>query len=261
MSPSRQRPTVATVNAQTNQLAYDDLTRDPQDVIAGLRAALLDGQPWLPALLAAIKRWRVPHEVVDERHFYYLVGGEAFDWLLLAERLLEAVAELVPEEEREALLFAGESAFPLDSETLKREIGPVKYRAHLNFLYGVTVEEALQLSVEEDVNKELRCRAWVFDPRLDESVFHRIYLKSRDNLLAAFREQRKLPHGTKISFPELKEFTYWLFKYRLAQCDRAKVAADTRRGLAQLAKLDSIRHHAPSVSTTEAPPDFIDIRM
>jgi hypothetical protein len=261
LSPWYRRHTVATVNAQTSQLAYDDLTRDPQDVIAGLRAALLAGEPWLPALLAAIKRWRVPHEVVDERHYYYLVGSEAFDWMLLAERLLEAVADLVPENEREALLFAGQSAYPLDAATLKREIGPVKYRAHLNFLYGVTVEEALQLSVEEEINKELRCRAWGFDRRLDESVYHRIYLKSRDDLLAAFREQRNLPHGTQITFPELKEFTYWLFKYRLAQCDRAKVAADTRRGLAQLAKLDNVRHGAPSVSATDTPPDFIDIRL
>ncbi len=30
---------------------------------------------------------------------------------------------------------------------------------------------------------------------------------------------------------ELKEFTYWLFKYRMLHCDKAKVASDTRKGL------------------------------
>ncbi len=252
---------MAAVNVETNQLAYDDLTRDPQDVIAELRAALLAGRPWFPALLAAIKRWRVPHELVDQRHFYYLIGGEAFDWLLLAERLLDAVGDLVPETEREALLFCGLPPELLDAEGFKHGIGPAKYRAHLNFLYGITVEEALQLSVEEDVNKEIRCRAWGFDPRLDETVFHRIYLKSKEELLSTFRDQRKLPQGSQITLPELKEFTYWLFKYRLRQCDRAKVAADTRRGLMQLTRLDALRQRPASVSAEEMPAEFFDISL
>jgi hypothetical protein len=33
---------------------------------------------------------------------------------------------------------------------------------------------------------------------------------------------------------ELKEFTYWLFKYRLRQSDKAKVASDTKKALGQL---------------------------
>jgi hypothetical protein len=239
-------------------LTYDDLTRDPQEVIATLRAAIEAGQPWLTALLAAVQRWRVPHEVVEGRHFYYLIGGEAFDWLLLAERLLDAVADLVPEEERLALLFEGRASAPLDAETLKRSFGPAKHRAHLNFVYGVLVEQALQLAVEEEIHKEIRCRAWGFDPRLDESLYQRIYLKGRDELLRAFREQRSLPHGRQITFSELKEFTYWLFKYRVNQCDPAKVAADTRRGLTQLARLDSIRNRAASLPEQDAPIEAIE---
>jgi hypothetical protein len=246
---------------ETNELTYDDLTRDPGEVIAGLRAALQAGRPWFPALLAAVQRWRVPHEVVDGRHYYYLIGGEAFDWLLLAERLFEAVADLVPEEERAALIFEGRTPEPLDGEALKRAIGPAKYRAHLNYLYGVTVEEALQLSVEEDVHKEIRCRAWGFDTRTDESVFQRIYLKHREELLQAFREQRNLPQGDQISLSELKEFTYWLFKYRVRQCDRAKVASDTRRGLAQLARLDGLRRRTPGLLPDDPPADIIDVAL
>ncbi|GAJ03845.1 unnamed protein product, partial [marine sediment metagenome] len=30
------------------------------------------------------------------------------------------------------------------------------------------------------------------------------------------------------------EFTYWLFKYRLNHCDKARVASDTKKGLEQL---------------------------
>ncbi|MHB8573813.1 MAG: hypothetical protein ACYDCQ_00635 [Dehalococcoidia bacterium] len=245
--------------AETAQLVYDDLTRDPDEVIARLRADLLGGATWLPALLAAVKRWRVPHEQLDGRHYYYLIGGEAFDWLLLAERLLDAVADLVPADEREALIFDGVAPTGLDAGALKQAFGPVKYRAHLNFLYGVMVEEGLQLSVEEDVHKELRCRAWGFDLRTDESVFQRIYLKSHDALLTEFREQRSLPNTDTISFSERKEFTYWLFKYRVRQCDRAKVAADTRRGLTKLAQLDALRKREVATVPAEMPGEVIDI--
>src|SRR6266851_3947842 len=205
---------VEKMSTETSELVYDDLTRAPDDVIARLRDELETGTPWPAALLDAVRRWRVPHEVVDGRHYYYLIGGEAFDWLLLAERLLDAVADLVPADEREALIFGGSTPPGIDAETMKQAIGSAKYRAHLNFLYGVTVEEALQLSVEDDVHKEIRCRAWGFDQRVDESVFQRVYLKSHTELLEQFREQRNLPHGDSISFSELKEFTYWLFKYR-----------------------------------------------
>jgi hypothetical protein len=244
----------------TDQIVYDDLTRDPGEVIAGLRAALQQGNLWFPALLAAVRRWRTPYECLNGRHYYYLIGGEAFDWLLLAERLLDAVADLVPEDERMALLFDGTPPMRLESDVFKRAMGPAKYRAHLNFLYGVMVEEALQLSVEEDVHKEVRSRAWAFDPRCDETVFQRIYLKTREELLTTFREQRSLPNGQVLTFTELKEFTYWLFKYRLRQCDRAKIASDTRRGLTQLARLDSIRRRPPSVPEDDVPADIIDIR-
>src|SRR5205807_1133930 len=161
-------------------------------------------------------------------------------------------------EDRESLIFGAGPLPGVDDETLKRAFGPAKYRAHLNFLYGVTVEEALQLSVEDDVHKEIRCRAWGLDQRVDESVFQRIYLKSHTELLEQFREQRNLPHGDSISFSELKEFTYWLFKYRLRQCDRAKVASDTRRGLAKLAQLDSLRRREVATVPADAPAEVLD---
>jgi hypothetical protein len=42
---------------------------------------------------------------------------------------------------------------------------------------------------------------------------------------------------------EMHEFTYWLFRYRVRQCDGARVASDTRRGLVQLSHMQA-RHHS-----------------
>lgn len=225
----------------------------PGEIIAGLRRAVLGGEAWYPALLRAIAAWRLPAERVGERWYHYLVGGEAFDWLLLAERLTDAIADLIPPAERDALLFEGRAPRPMDEDAFRRLIGPAKHRAHLNYLYGVVVEEALQLSVEEDVHKEHRCRVWGADPRVDETAFERIYGRGKDELLRAFREERALAHGPVIALTELREFTYWLFKLRMHNVDPARVASDTRRGLAQLSRLELYRR--PAAAETDPPDD------
>lgn len=201
--------------------------------------AVGNGEDWFSALLEAIACWQAPEEVVDGRHYRYLIGGEAFDWLVLAERLCEAVDGAIPADEREALLFFGRPPRVLDDGEFKQAIGDVKHRAHLNFIYGVAVEEALQLTVEEEVLKERRSCVWNRGESLDHQVFERIYGHGRDELLAAFREERALPPGDQISYSDLKAFTYWLFKYRVNQSDPARVASDTRKALAKVSELEA----------------------
>ncbi|MEC9014746.1 MAG: hypothetical protein VYA78_09260, partial [Chloroflexota bacterium] len=57
------------------------------DVLLHLRMDLAAGVPWQKALLEAVGRWTTVEEVLDGREYRYLIQGEAFDWLLLAERL------------------------------------------------------------------------------------------------------------------------------------------------------------------------------
>lgn len=218
---------------------------DPE-AVEHLQRALGEGQHWFLALLEAIALWRPADEQVGERHYRYLIDGEAFDWLLLAERLLECIDGRVPAEEQEALTFFGRMPLYLDEACFREIIGEAKHRAHLNYLYGVTVEEALQLAVEEEVLKERRSRVWGGREPLDEVVCQRIYGRDRQELLGEFRSQRRLPNGDSMSFQELKEFTYWLFKYRLHRCDRARVASDTRKALAQLSWLEAARRRRGS---------------
>ncbi|MCH8900900.1 MAG: hypothetical protein IIC88_01215 [Chloroflexi bacterium] len=200
--------------------------------------ALEAGDDWFAALLEAIAHWETPEEVVDGRQYRYLIGGEAFDWLLLAERLCEAANGAIPADEREALLFFGRPPRELDADEFKQAIGASKHRAHLNYLYGVVVEEALQLVVEEEVLKERRSSLSDQDGSVEREVFERIYGCGRDELLTACREADAIPNGDEISYGELREFTYWLFKYRVRQNDPARVASDTRRALARVSQLE-----------------------
>ena len=50
-------------------------------------------------------------------------------------------------------------------------LGPTKYRAHLNFWYGVVVEEALQLSAEEEARKRHTARGYSDTEELVENAF------------------------------------------------------------------------------------------
>ena len=213
--------------------------RDPETLIARFRDDLRGGRRWWEALLGIVAVWEAGEEEVEGRRYTYLIGGEALDWLCIAERLCDAVAGdgLLPVGEVEELVVEGRLPVELTEAALRSALGPTKYRAHLNFLYGVRVEEALQLSVEEIVQKERRCWAAGHDARVDEDVFQRIYGGVRGALLGSFREELLRPHGDRISLSELKEFTYWLFKRRVATQDPARVASDTRRGMLTLSTL------------------------
>jgi hypothetical protein len=231
------------------------------EALEAFERALAGGVDWFDALLDAIARWETPEEEVDGRRYQYLIGGEAFDWLLLAERLCEVADGAIPAEEREALLFFGQPPRALDDAEFKRAIGDSKHRAHLNFLYGVAVEEALQVTVEEEVLKDLRaCGGWKSHQSLEPQVFQRVYGKSRAELLAAFRAERALLEADRLSYSDLRAFTYWLFKYRVNQSDPARVASDTRKALAQVSEMEAAaRRRAQFVASSgETPRTVVD---
>jgi hypothetical protein len=204
------------------------------EAIRHLEQAIIGGKHWYIALLEAIGLWTDGDETYNGRHYRYLLDGEAFDWLLLAERLCEAVDDLVPEEEKLALLFHGKPPIRLTTEKFKELIGSGKYHQYLNYFYGITVEEALILAVQEEVRKEKRTLGYKNEHNLINEVYQRIYGATKATLLKRFRREKDYPQLRSISLTELKEFTYWLFKYRLKQCDKARVASDTKKALEQL---------------------------
>ena len=216
---------------------YDQTTK-VEGLLARLREEVERGERhWFIAVLEGVGQWPLAEEEVNGCRYRYLIGGEAFDWLLLVERLCEALDDLTPEEEREALLVHGRFPTEVSEETFRRLLGAAKYRAHLNFRYGVQVEEALQLSVAQEVQKERLCRVWE-NGHIDDDVCSRIYGATRRELFARFQGGRGLS-GDSVSLGDLHEFTYWLFKHRVNNADPARVASDTRKGLAMLSRLQA----------------------
>ena len=231
MSPQANRTTRPPAKPAT------DLAEPVPAAAAHLKAAVRSGVPWHLALLESIGLWTLPEEVFQERTYQYLIRGEAFDWLLLAERLCAELDGIIPAEEREQLLFYGKLPEEVEPEVFRDGLGSTKHRAFLNYWYGVVVEEALQLAVEEDVRKRHLARCYSDSEDLVEEAFTHLYGDTRTTLFEEFRRQDKIPSRRSLALTDLKEFTYWLFKRRLSLWDPARVASDTKKGIRRLRQL------------------------
>jgi len=216
----------------------------PQDKDGGQRAAALAGDAraikhlkdevkagknWYTALLETINMWRSPEEEHNGERYLYLVGGQAFDWLRLAERLCDEINEAIPEDELVNLLFFDRPPIEIGEPEFKLALGPAKYRAYLNYLYGVLIEQALLLATIYEVRK---ASIMPLSPEEEAARAHRrIYQAELPDLLNAFQKEMKYPHRKSLTLTELKEFTYWLFRYRVKTSEKPRVASDTKKAL------------------------------
>jgi len=226
-------------------------TRDTQ-AIQELKSAIAEGKNWYVAVLEEIRFWSSLEEDYAGRHYQYLVGNEAFDWLALAERLCEELDGLVSEKERANLLFFGIPPIELSKDEFKNIIGDFKYQAHLNYFYGILVEKFLILAVTEEIRKKKRVLGLNNDNGVVDEAYQRIYGDTQFALLKQFRKERHYPQLRSISLSELNEFTYWLFKYRIKGRDKSCVASDTKKALTKLHGLLKLKakslHFSPSES-------------
>ena len=207
------------------------LTLADGEAIRHLKQAIASGKHWYIALLEAIGLWQAAEETVNGRSYRYLIADEAFDWLLLSERLCQEVDGLLPGEEKVALLFHGKPPLELATDEFKKLIGSHKYQRYLNYFYGITAEEALIQAVEDEVRKERRALGQGKERDTSDEAYRRIYGATQRELLRHFRCEKGYSQSRSIGLAELKEFTYWLFKYRLKNCDKARVASDTKKAL------------------------------
>ena len=224
-----------------------DLAQPVSAAVLHLRQSVETGVPWHEALLEAVGLWTLPTEVHRGRTYQYLILGEAFDWLLLAERLCGEIDGAIPQDDKEALLFTGRLPAEVSDDAFRDLIGSTKHRAHRNYWYGIVLEEALQLAVEEEVRKQHRARCYPDNEDLVENAFSILYGKSHQQAWELFLEECRpetvagdgaMGGARGWSLTNLKEFTYWLFKHRLHYWDPARVASDTRKAMLRLNALE-----------------------
>jgi len=202
------------------------------------------GDKWKLAVLEAIAAWPTAQEQIGDELYVYLIGGEAFDWQLLAKRLLrECETEIDPDVSwdwfSEPVLFAG-----FEESDFMRAVGVDKGRAHLSYFYGVTVEQSLVTAVEEEVtHRRVGAGRQLSDHSL-ELAYETLYGNTRDQLWEVFKLEAGVMlardgwrHRDEHTLGSEDAFTYWLFKLRMERSDPAKIASDTRKGLAKLERM------------------------
>jgi hypothetical protein len=224
------------------------------EAIESLQKEVSGGARWYQSLLRAIGLWASAEEQYNGRPYVYLIDGEAFDWLLLAERLTDTIDTMIPEKEREDLLFRGVSPLQLPASEVRELMGDKKYGMYLNYFYGITVEEALLLAVQVEVDKERHVQGIGYRVEIKDEAFRRIYDEDRDVLFEQFRKEKYLPHNASTSLDEMKQFTYWLFKYRLKRCEKARIASDTHKALTYLKRIWQLKGISPVLAVDLAPP-------
>ena len=219
----------------------DDTQRDDTPaILERLRLTAGITQPWDEAVLRAIGQWTLPSEIIAGHRWQYVIGGEALDWITLAHRLSAEIPDAIPPRDLEALLFCGRLPGAVDPERFRRLIGTYRYTAHLNYQYGVVVEEALQLAVEESVRKHHLALCYGDSAAIMRETYRHLYGDTEDALyrqFAAAAGEQQYDDGATLSLSGYREFTYWLFKRRIRKWHPARVASDTRRGLDKLREL------------------------
>ena len=171
----------------------DVLDSGTEETLRRFRESVKAGGDWTDALLDAIAEWTLAEESMDGREYRYLVAGEAFDWRLLAERIVLTAYDCLPPAERDRFLFQGETPRPLSDEDLRAAFGAVKHSAVTNFWYGVRVEEALLLAVEREIRKSRYGMGKTDDSKLDDLAHQRIYGEAPARPLASVRRVARGP--------------------------------------------------------------------
>ena len=211
--------------------------------IEHLKSSIYQGKFWIHSLLESMSMWTMPNELFRGDQYVYLLGGEAFDWLLLAQRLIEEIPDRIPNEDRDHLLLSCRPSFGIDEEEFRRYLGPHKYSAYLNYWYGIVVEEALIQCIEEENWKRIRSSGSQYSSYdvLDMS-FRQVYGLSEKELVSKFQgynRDKGYALDPYMNLSEWKEFTYWLFKYRVQNSEGARVASDTHKAIRYLEKMEA----------------------
>jgi hypothetical protein len=192
----------------------------------------------------------MPTEVFRRRRLHYLIGGEALDLLQVVERLGAEHPDGVDRAELRAFLFTGEPPVFVPVAEFAVSLGPIRYKAYLNYFYGITVEEALLHVAELELAK-----AHALDTSALQDPHVRIYDARLEELTDAFGQHRGRRVGERLTWTEFKQFTYWLFRYRLRTQLPARMASDTKKALDHLRALRGV---GPEGSPDPLRPDATD---
>jgi hypothetical protein len=109
---------------------------------------------------------------------------------------------------------------------LKTKISKTKLSQMRNYYYGIIIENFIYHY------KLIQYQKNTLDYiKQEESFYEEIYGKKLNLLYDQFISQAQITNRHKLNIHEYKKFCYWLFKYRIKNSDKAKMASETNLAL------------------------------
>ena len=126
-----------------------------------------------------------------------------------------------------------------DKFKLKELMPPRLYSAHLNYYYGVVVEQAIREIKRNDIEKEKNIISESSFDYIDNEIFNFLYGKAKLNLWKEYALNFRLKSKSyyvpnKIYCNESDNFDYWLSKKRILICTRELNASLLSRSIKYL---------------------------
>tara|TARA_B100000575_G_scaffold73886_1_gene57566 strand:+ start:351 stop:974 length:624 start_codon:yes stop_codon:yes gene_type:complete len=163
-----------------------------------------------------------------------LIFNESFNWKAVLLPILKIKYDL------ETIIDFYKETIKLGNQFKLKSLMPSRlYSAHLNYYYGVLVEQSIREIKRKDFEKEKNILSKSSFDSIDNEIFIFLYGKSKLNLWKEFSLNFRLKSKSyyvpsKIYCNESDNFDYWLSKRRILRCTRELNASLLSRGLEYL---------------------------
>ena len=163
-----------------------------------------------------------------------LIFNESFNWKAVLLPILKIKYDL------ETIIDFYNETIKLGNQFKLKSLMPSRlYSAHLNYYYGVLVEQSIREIKRKDFEKEKNILSKSSFDLIDNEIFIFLYGKSKLNLWKEFSLNFRLKSKSyyvpsKIYCNESDNFDYWLSKRRILRCTRELNASLLSRGLEYL---------------------------
>ena len=247
--------------------ATDESVNDPVEVLEQLSAST-DASPyaWRDHIFEALGQWRLPREEIDGEEHVYFIAGEAFNWRRLAERLAWHIGLQLPEDEEERMrlwieddhMFGG-----LEELAFRRVLGHDKWRAFLNYFYGVTLERCLVVHAGSRIAKASFTKGRRANDDLLDEAYDALYGESEGELWQRFLGESDLTVNSAASrtLAQDDEFTYWLFKRRIGTTYQTHIAHEVKHGLDALERIAEADRRRRRMMTFDGGGELLEFKL
>ena len=198
-------------------------------LIQELKSKIENGINWEKAVVDCISNWDIREEFYRGYKYKYWINNEAFDWMTLTERLGSAIKSYLNKKKYHELIFTGLLPNKSSYDYMKKVISKNKLSQMRNFYYGIIIEDLIYIQKSQQFLKTSIYTTNKYDG------YEEIYGKNINLLFQQFAKNIKFTKQTRINLYTYKEFIYWLFKFRIKNSDKTRVASDTNLSI-KLAK-------------------------